>query len=151
FSQDQSPVRLVVIPSAGPADSIAALRAHNADLAVARSDEEMPDGTESVAILRKNVVVLWAPPPRKGSKKDAKSKIKAIGDLAGRRIAVVGKTQINVTLLRVILTESGVDPDKVTVVQFGTDQIAEMLRDTAINAFMTVGPADSKITAEAIV
>ncbi len=151
FAHDQSPVRLVVIPSAGPVDSIAALRTHNADLAVARSDEEMPDGTESVAILRKNVVVLWAPPPRKGSKKSAKSKIKAIGDLAGRRIAVVGKTQINVNLLRVILTESGVDPDKVTVVQFGTDQIAEMLRDTTINAFMTVGPADSKITAEAIV
>ncbi len=95
--------------------------------------------------------VLWAPPPRKGSKKSARSKIKAIRDLAGRRIAVIGRTQINVNLLRVILTESGVDPDKVTVEQFGTDEIAEMLRDTTINAFMTVGPADSETTAEAIV
>ncbi|MDE2602035.1 MAG: TAXI family TRAP transporter solute-binding subunit [Bradyrhizobium sp.] len=149
FAQDQSPVRLVVIPTAGPVDSIAALRAHRVDLAVARSDEEMPDGTESVAILRKNVVVLWTP-SRKGSKKGAKSKIKGIGDLAGRRIAVVGKAQIDIKLLRVILAESGVDPDKVTVAQFGTDQVAEMLHDTAIDAFMTVGPADSKITAEAI-
>jgi TRAP transporter TAXI family solute receptor len=151
FAQDQSAVRLVVIPTADPVDSIAALRARKVDLAVARGDEEMPDGTESVAILRKNVVVLWAPPPRKGSKKGAKSKIKGIGDLAGRHVALVGRTQINVNLLRVILSESGVDPDKVTVVQFGTDQIAEMLRDTTIDAFMTVGPADSKITAEAVV
>jgi hypothetical protein len=50
----------------------------------------------------------------------------------------------------VILTESGVDPDKVTVSQFGTGQIAEMARDPAIDAFMAVGPLDSKITAEAI-
>ena len=53
-------MRLSVITTAGPVDSIAVLAAGNADLAVARTDEEMPDGTESVAILRKNVVVLWA-------------------------------------------------------------------------------------------
>ncbi len=83
-------------------------------------------------------------------RKETKSKIKAIADLAGRRIAVVGRTQVNVTLLRVILTESGVKPDKVTIVQFNTTQIAEMARDATIDAIMTVGPLDSKITAEAI-
>jgi hypothetical protein len=50
----------------------------------------------------------------------------------------------------VILTESGVDPEKVAITQFGTDQIAEMSRDPAIDAFMAVGPLDSKITTEAI-
>ena len=148
FARDSSSVRLVVIPTAGPVESIAALRGHKAELAVARDDEEMPDGTDSVAILRKNVVVLWAP-PRKGSKKD-KAQIKAIDGLAGRRVGVVGRTEINVKLLRVILKESGVDPDKVTVTQFGIDQTAEMVRDPTIDAFMTVGPVDSKITADAI-
>ena len=149
FAREASPVRLVVIPTAGAVDSIAVLKAGKADLAVARGDEEMPDGTQSVAILRKNVVVLWAP-SRRGSRKETRSKIKAIADLAGRRIAVVGRTQVNVTLLRVILTESGVKPDKVTIVQFNTTQIAEMARDATIDAIMTVGPLDSKITAEAI-
>jgi TRAP transporter TAXI family solute receptor len=148
FSHDNSAVRLVVIPTAGPVDSIAMLRAHKADLAVARDDEDLPDGTESVAIVRKNVVVLWAP-PRKPTKKD-KSQIKSLDDLAGRRLGVVGRTPINIKLLQVILKESGVDPDKVTVVQFGIDQAAEMVRDTTIDAFMTVGPVDSKITADAI-
>jgi TRAP transporter TAXI family solute receptor len=152
FAHEGSPVRLAVTSTAGPVDSIALLGAGDADLAVVRADEEMPNGTEAVAILRKNVVVLWAPSgaPRKGSKKDPKSKIKEIHDLEGHRVGVVGRTPVNVTLLRVILTESGVNPDKVAVSQFSTSQIAEMLRDPSIDAFMTVGPLDSRITTEAI-
>jgi TRAP transporter TAXI family solute receptor len=153
FARDGSPVRLSLITTAGPVDSIALLKDGKTDLAVARDDEEMPDGTTSVAILRKNVVVLWSAsgPPRQGSKREAKPKIKTIDDLAGHRVGVVGRTEVNVTLFRVILTESGVNPEKVAISQFGVDQIAEMVRDPSIDAFMTVGPLDSKITADAIV
>lgn len=152
FAREGSPVRLSLINTAGSVDSIALLGAGKTDLAVTRGDEEMPDGTESVAIVRKNVVVLWSPSgaPRKGSKKESKTKIKGIDDLEGHRVGVVGRTPVNVTLLRVILTESGVSPDKVAVTQFSTAQIAEMVRDPTIDAFMTVGPLDSKITADAI-
>ncbi|MGH6739186.1 MAG: ABC transporter substrate-binding protein, partial [Bradyrhizobium sp.] len=152
FAQENSAVRLSVITTAGPVDSIAALAAGNADLAVGRADEEMPDGTESVAILRKNVVVLWAASsaPPKAPRKPAKSRIKAIGDLPGHRVGVVGRTKVNVTLLRVILKESGVDPDKVEVAQFGNDQVTDMVKDAGVDAFMLVGPVDSKLTAEAI-
>jgi TRAP transporter TAXI family solute receptor len=152
FAHEGSPVRLTVISTAGPVESIGLLGTGETDLAVVRADEEMPKGTGAVAILRKNVVVMWAPSgaPRKGSKKDAKSKIKEIGDLGGHRVGVVGRTEVNVTLLRVILTESGVNPDKVAVTQFSTSQIAEMVRDRSIDAFMMVGPLDSRITIEAI-
>jgi DNA-binding transcriptional LysR family regulator len=61
FSRDGRAVRLSLITTAGPVESIELLRDHKTDLAVARSDEDLPDGTRSVAILRKNVVVLWAP------------------------------------------------------------------------------------------
>jgi TRAP transporter TAXI family solute receptor len=152
FAREGSPVRLSLITTAGPVDSIALLGTGQTDLAVTRGDEEMPDGTESVAILRKNVVVLWSPSglSHKGSKKESKPKIKGIDELEGHRVGIVGRTQVNVTLLRVILTESGVSPDKVPVTQFSTTQIAEMVRDPTIDAFMTVGPLDSKITADAI-
>src|ERR1700730_9391812 len=60
FARNGSPVRLALITTAGPVDSIARLAASKADLAVARADEEMPDGTASVAVMRKNVVVLWS-------------------------------------------------------------------------------------------
>ncbi|MEA2899043.1 MAG: hypothetical protein QOJ84_4658 [Bradyrhizobium sp.] len=152
FGREKSHVRLAPLTTEGATESIALLASSKTDLAVARGDLEMPADAESVAILRKNVVVLWAPSglPAKGSKKQPAAKIKAIDDLAGHRVAVIGRTQANVTLLRVILKESGVDPDKVAVTQFGTNQIAEMARDPAIDAYMAVGPLDSKITIEAI-
>src|SRR5450755_590810 len=151
FTHDGSAVRLLPITTDGAVESIALMGAAKADLAVARGDLEMPADAQSVAIVRKNVVVLWAPSglPGKGSKKPT-PKIKEIGDLAGHKVGVIGRTQVNVTLLRVILTESGVNPEKVAITQFGVDQIAEMVRDPMIDAFMIVGPLDSKITLDAI-
>jgi TRAP transporter TAXI family solute receptor len=153
FAQEGSTVRLSVLTTAGAVESIAALSSGKVDLAVARTDEDMPQGTESVAILHKNVVVLWAPtgPARKTARKDSKSKIKALSDLPGHRLGIVGRTDVNIKLLRVILTESGVAPDKVEIKQFNADRINEMVRDSTIDAFMTVGPLDSKITADAII
>ncbi len=151
FARDKMSVRLAPIGTEGATESIALLKEGKTDLAVARGDLDLPPDAESVAILRKNVVVLWAPSglPGKGSKKPA-PKVKGIDELAGHRVGVIGRTQANVVLLRVILKESGVDPDKVTVTQFGTNQLSELARDPAIDAFMAVGPLTSKITSEAI-
>jgi TRAP transporter TAXI family solute receptor len=152
FASEGSPVRLTVISTAGAVESLGLLGTGETDLAVGRADEEIPKGAGAVAILRKNVVVLWAPSgaPRKGAKKDTKSKIKEIADLEGHRIGVLGRTQVNINLLKVILTESGLNPDKVAVSRFSTSQITDMVRDPSIDAFMTVGPLDSKITTDAI-
>ena len=152
FARDGSPIRLAPVTTEGAVESIALFAAGKADLAVARGDLNLPANAESVAILRKNVVVLWAPSglPAKGSRKQPTPKIKSIDDLAGHRVGVIGRTQANVTLLRVILTESGVNADKVAVTQFGTNQIAELARDPTIDAYMAVGPLDSKITVDAI-
>ena len=156
FARENSSVRLSVVTTEGTAESIALFSAGKADLAVARGDLNLPENAESVAILRKNVVVLWTPSgvaakgSNKGSKKPPAPKIKTLDELAGRRVGVIGRTQANVTLLRVILKESGIDPDKVTISQFATNQIGEMARDTSVDAFMAVGPLKSKITIDAI-
>src|SRR6266436_8685051 len=153
FARDRSPVRLTPITTEGTTEAIALFATSKADLAVARGDLNLPANAESVAILRKNVVVLWAPsglPPKGSKKKQPAPKIKGIDDLAEHRVGVIGRTQANVTLLRVILAESGVSPDKVAVAQFAANQFAEMARDPTLDAFMAVGPLDSKITAEAI-
>jgi TRAP transporter TAXI family solute receptor len=152
FISEGSAVRLTVIPTAGPVESLGLLNTGETDFAVGRADEDMPKGAGTVAILRKNVVVLWAPSgaPRKGSKKETKAKIKEIADLEGHRIGVLGRTPVNVTLLKVILTDSGLNPDKVTISRFSIAQINDMVKDPSIDAFMTVGPLDSKITIDAI-
>jgi TRAP transporter TAXI family solute receptor len=152
FDRDRSAVRLSPITTEGAAESLALLGAAKADLAVARGDLDMPGDAETVAIVRKNFVVLWSTSglPVKGSKKPPAPKIKEIGDLAGHRVGVIGRTPANASLLRVILTESGVAPDKVAVTQFGTNQIEELSHDPSLDAFMAVGPLDSKITSDAL-
>jgi TRAP transporter TAXI family solute receptor len=153
LAHEGSSVRLSPIVTAGPVDSTALLASGRTDLAVARADNpDMPADAESVAIMRKNVVVLWSTPglSAKGPKKDAKPKVDTIDELAGRRVAVIGRTEANVKLLEVILKESGVDPTKVAITQFSTDEIDQMAHDPKIDAFMTVGPLDSKITVDAI-
>src|SRR5579864_2431904 len=94
FITEGSPVRLTVVTTAGAVESLGLLAAGETDLAVGRADEDMPEGAGSVAILRKNVVVLWTPScaPRKGGEKETKPKIKEIGDLEGHRIGVIGRT-----------------------------------------------------------
>ena len=152
FARERSAVRLSPVTTDGAVQSLALLGAAKADLAVARGDLDMPGDAESVAIVRKNFVVLWSPSglPGKGSKRQPAPKIKEIGDLEGHRVGVIGRTPANVTLLRVILTESGVASDKVAVTQFGTNEIEELARDPNLDAFMAVGPLDSKITSEAL-
>jgi TRAP-type uncharacterized transport system substrate-binding protein len=103
LAREGGAVRLSLVTTAGPVDSIKALASGKADLAVARTDEELPAGTQSVAIMRKNVVVLWTPsgPARRAQHKEARRKIKGIADLPGHRVGVVGRTQVNVALFRV--------------------------------------------------
>lgn len=148
FADDGSHVRLSIVTTQGSQDSIDALNAGNADLAVARGDLDLPKDAQSIAILRKNVVVLWTPPDSR--RKTRGARVKSIADLAGKRVGVLGRTSANETLLRVILTESGVAPDKVQTTSFGLDQINDMARDDGLAAYMAFGPIDSKTTVQAI-
>jgi TRAP transporter TAXI family solute receptor len=151
FDLDRDAVRLSPITTDGAAESLALLGAAKADLAVGRADLGMPSDAETVAIVRKNFVVLWSPSGLAGKgKRQAAPKIKTIDDLAEHRVGVIGKTPANVALLRVILSESGVAADKVAVTQFATNQIEELAHDQNLDAFMAVGPLDSKITTEAL-
>src|SRR5882724_6389561 len=152
FARESRTVRLSPITTNGAVEALALLGAAKTDLAVARGDLEMPADAQTVAIVRKNFVVLWSPSglPGKGSRKPPAAKIKEIADLAGHRVGVIGRTPANVALLRVILDGSGVAPDQVAVTQFATDQPEELARDPSLDAFMAVGPLDSKITSDAI-
>jgi TRAP transporter TAXI family solute receptor len=151
FDLDRDAVRLSPITADGAAESLALLGAAKADLAVGRADLGMPSDAETVAIVRKNFVVLWSPSGLAGKgRRQGGPKIKTIDDLAEHRVGVIGKTPANVALLRVILSESGVAADKVAVTQFATNQIDELAHDQSLDAFMAVGPLDSKITADAL-
>src|SRR6476659_11304517 len=149
-NQAHSQVRLRPIQTDGAAASAQALGDGKADLAISRGDLEVPKNAQAVATLRKNVAVLWVPPAAKVKGKKAAPKITKISQLAGRRIGVVGRTQANVNLLKVILKQYGVDPNKVEIVQFPASEAADAIRNQKADAYLAAGPINSKITADAI-
>lgn len=145
FARDHAKIRLRPVITEGAAESAASFSAGKVDLAIVRADVDFPKNAGAVAFLRKNFVTLWV--PGGGPKK---SRITSIKQLAGKTIGVVGRTKANVNLLNVILDQSGVAPDSVHVMQFPTTGISEALRGQKLDAYMAVGPLNSRITAEAI-
>src|SRR4051812_522887 len=128
FSHAHGQVRLRPVQTDGAGASAKVLEDGTADLAIIRGDLEVPKNAQAVATLRKNIAVLWVAPPAKGKGQKSGPKITKITQLAGHRIGVVGRTQANVNLLKVILQQYGVDPGKVDVVQFPPGEVAEAIR-----------------------
>ncbi|QPF85041.1 TAXI family TRAP transporter solute-binding subunit [Bradyrhizobium genosp. L] len=146
--QQHSQVKLRPVPTDGAITSAQTLADGKADLAIVRGDLDVPKNAQAVATLRKNVVVMWAPPVKGKGRKAAK--ITKISQLAGRKIGVIGRTQANVNLLKLILTQYGVDPMKVEIIQFPANEAAEAIRNQKVDAYLAAGPANSKITIDAI-
>ena len=149
-NQRNSQIKLRPLPTDGAVASAQALAEGKADLAIIRGDLEVPKNAQAVATLRKNVAVLWVPPTVKVKGKKAPPKISKIAQLAGHRIGVIGRTQANVNLLKVILQQYGVDPSKVELIQFPANEAAEAIRSQKADAYLAAGPANSKITTDAI-
>ena len=150
FTHAHSHVRLRPMQTDGATASAQALADGKADLAIIRGDLEVPKNAQAVATLRKNVAVLWVPPAAKGKGKKADPKITKIQQLSGHRIGVVGRTEANINLLKVILQQYGVDPTKIEMVQFPANEAAESIRNQKADAYLAAGPVNSKITADAI-
>ncbi len=143
----------------------------------------MPKDGKVVAILRKNVVAFIVPSvaeaakPAKGAKGKpapkaapkgaSKEPVEKIGELVGRRVGVVGRSPNNIDLLKVILRQYGIAPekvvmltpdeltkpnapDKIGVVQYDPTNVAAAIRDSNVDVIMSVGPVSSTITADAI-
>src|SRR6266545_2123588 len=105
LARERAPVRLRLLVKDGVVESAAALDRDEVDLAVVRRDRAMPQAGQAVAILRRNLVVLVAPPPpppppaagkakrakKSSAKEEEVKKIEKIEELAGRRIAVIGR------------------------------------------------------------
>src|SRR4029078_1039614 len=126
-NQRNSVVRLRPVQTDGAVTSANLLGEGKADLSIIRGDLDVPKNAQAVATLRKNVVVLWVPTAAKTKGKKASPTLTKIAHLAGRRIGVVGRTQANVNLLKVIRRQYGVDPAKVEIIQFPANEDADVI------------------------
>ena len=151
FAQNHNYVRLRPIQTEGAAESAQALADSKVDLAIIRGDLNVPKNAQAVATLRKNVAVLWVPAGKvPGSKGKKAEKITKISQLAGRRIGVIGRTPANVNMLKVVLQQYGVDPDKVEITQFPITEATEAIKNHKADVWLAAGPVNSKITTDAV-
>jgi TRAP transporter TAXI family solute receptor len=134
------------MPTDGAAASAEALAQGKVDLAVIRGDLDVPKNAQAVATLRKNVVVLWSVAKGKGQK----SGITKVAQLAGHRVAVIGRTDANANLLKIILQQYGVDPGKVDIALLPPTDSAEAIRGQKADAYFAAGPITSRLIADAI-
>jgi TRAP-type uncharacterized transport system substrate-binding protein len=138
LGRDRSSVRFRVIEKSGAEDAAAAIDKNEADLAVVRRDLGMPTSGQAVAILRRQVVALIAMPGLG---------IEKIGDLAGRKIGVIGRARSNFALLETILLQY--DIHQVQAVAIDPDDIAAVTRE-GIEVIFATGAVTGRIMTEAV-
>jgi len=150
FSQAHGHVRLHPIQTDGSVASAQALAGDKVDLAIVRGDLDVPKNAQAVATLRKNLVVMWVPAPAKDQGKKAAAKITKIVQLAGHRVGVIGRTEANVNLLKLILKQYGVDPAKVEIVQLPASEAVDAIRGQKADAYLATGAISGRATMDAI-
>jgi TRAP transporter TAXI family solute receptor len=147
--------RDVAMPKSG---QVIAVHRHNVAVLIVPAPEAAPaaaaakTATGKSAAKRKGSAAKTAKAAaKKPAEEPAKAKpIEKIEDLYGKTIAVVGRSRANITLLNTILGQYGVPADKITTVQFSTEDLTTQLKAAKFDALLTVGPVGSKITAEAV-
>jgi TRAP transporter TAXI family solute receptor len=154
FSQAHGHVRLHPVQTDGSVASAHALADDKVDLAIVRGDLDVPKNAQAVATLRKNLVVMWVPADMKIQGKDqgkkAAARITKIVQLAGHRVGVIGRTDANVNLLKLILKQYGVDPAKVEIVQFPASEAVDAIRGQKADAYLATGAISGRATMDAI-
>jgi TRAP transporter TAXI family solute receptor len=138
------------IQTDGSVASAQALAGDKVDLAIVRGDLDVPKNAQAVATLRKNLVVIWVPAPAKDQGKKAAAKITRIVQLAGHRVGVIGRTEANVNLLKLILKQYGVDPAKVEIVQLPASEAVDAIRGQKADAYLATGAISGRATMDAI-
>jgi len=86
----------------------------------------------------------------KTDKTEQAEPIERIEQLAGKRIGVVGRSQANIELLKMILGQYEIPFDSIQIVNIPAGDVAESIRAQRPDAILAVGPLSSKITTDAI-
>jgi TRAP-type uncharacterized transport system substrate-binding protein len=90
-------IRLRIITTEGAEASARLMESGKVDLAIIRSDYDLPTNGQSILVNTKRAVVVMAPQRARGG-------IRKFDDLKGKRIAVVKVTDPNLPLVRRMLT-----------------------------------------------
>lgn len=143
MAREHESIRLRIVPTDGAARAAAAVDDQRIDLAVVRTDIDMPKAAQTVAILQRSVVAIMAP---------AGADISQVSDLRGKRIGVVVTHPggaANVRLLDLLLARNDA-LDNVEKVTLRLGEVAGAFANKRIDAVVAVGATSSPALADLV-
>ncbi len=138
---ESAPFRFRTIAVATPAEAAAMMERNEVDLAIVRQDLPVPKNGQAIAILHRNPITLIAVEA---------SGVKQLADLVGKKVAAIGRNDINKGLLGELLPHYGIARDAVEIVSVAPTEVAEALEAGSISAVMLAGPPTGRATTEVI-
>lgn len=137
IERDNASVRLVLVPFANLAETSGALDAHQADLAVVRTDLSLPTSGLAVAIVHQYIALMLARP---------QANIKRFTDLRNHSVGVVSQGPGNISLLETLMASYGLMRDTTRVVPLtSVDEIAAAIVSGRIDALFVTGPRGGRL------
>jgi TRAP transporter TAXI family solute receptor len=139
-NEAKSGIRFQPIVSGGAEDSGRMLEAAKADLAIVRSDLELPASGQAIIINTKRSLILIVP-----AKKGAATELV---ELKGKRIGVVRWTDPNIPLVRKALAVAEIGENDATVTQVEGREAADLLAQNKLDAVAIVAQLTAPILTE---
>lgn len=130
LAADKSSVRLSIVHTSGPLESVAKLTRGEVQLAITRTDVKVGDAARAVARLHSDPVVILATTQSGATK---------FTDLNGRAVGVIGPPEANNALLEVLRRQYRATFRTVDVPP-STSSIAAALREQKLGALLFVVP-----------
>ncbi|MBV1702220.1 MAG: ABC transporter substrate-binding protein [Hyphomicrobiales bacterium] len=126
-----SSLKLILMPVSSPAAAAAAMQQGRAELAVVRTDGELPKNGDAVLVMHHDALLLLVP---------QKGKVKEMGDLANKTIGLVQDSPENRMLLDALLTQFGLQASNVKKVPVRPLEIVSAFNKKQIDAVANFGP-----------
>jgi TRAP transporter TAXI family solute receptor len=124
-------VRFRIIPTVGAAQSARLLEENMAQLAMIRSDFDLPANGQSLIVTARRFAVVIAPQMRRGG-------LQTFADLKGKRIAVVRMTDPNLPLARRMLEVAEISDADATLIETELADLPEAMASGKVDAAIAV-------------
>ena len=105
LNEDSHRIRVKRVATETAKDAREAMDSRAVDLCILRADQEQPRNSETIAVLRRDVVFMITP---------AKSNVESLKDLRGKTVGLLSGIRSDARLLDLLLGYYGVDPATVT-------------------------------------
>lgn len=137
LQRDRASIRLKLILTEGPAASAKALENKKVDLAVVRSDIDMPDQSATVAIMRSDAAYFAT---------RAGAEIAKISDLRGKKVGAIAPRPANDGVLERILKHYDVEMSDIDLVRGTLPEITQAAHEGRLDAVFVVAPLSDRMS-----